>query len=139
MFEWRQEYAFGLDDIDKQHQRLFAIGHNLEDACNDTVSNQYAAIKEALLELDDYTGYHFDYEEDWMSLIGFSATITHQEEHDFFTRKIADFKSSDNIESPSLIEMLSFLSRWIIHHIMTVDIEYVKDIKYYREKHTSLL
>ncbi len=144
MFEWKQEYAFGLDDIDKQHQRLFEIGHRLEEVCNDPLTpNQYQSIREAVLELDDYTTYHFDYEEEWLSFIGFESTRAHQEEHDQFTAKIAELKSSSNapdLHSLDLIrETLSFLARWIIHHVLMVDLEYVSAITAYRAKHTPLL
>lgn len=144
MFEWRQEYAFGLDDIDQQHQRLFAVGQNLEDAYSEAIiSNQYEAIREAILELDNYTEYHFDYEEDWLSLIGFKSYLSHQEDHDFFTSKIAELKkSSQNLGADSLSfihEALSFLARWIVHHVMMADLEYVEAVKHYREKYTSLL
>ncbi|MBC7959672.1 MAG: bacteriohemerythrin [Vallitaleaceae bacterium] len=143
MFEWTQEYAFGLDDIDKQHQKLFAIGHNLELACDDALrTDLYEALREAILELDDYSDYHFDYEEEWLLLVGYKGHASHQEDHDFFTAKIAELRRSCEHINPntllSIRETLSFLARWIVHHVLMVDLEYVESVKLYREKHTSL-
>ncbi len=60
-----------------------------------------------------------------------------------FAAKLAELKrNSESIDLHSLNfihETLSFLARWIIHHIMMMDLEDVFAIKSYRLKHTSLL
>jgi hemerythrin len=67
MFEWRKNYETGIEELDKQHQRLFEIANNAYGLLkNEYRTDKYDDIVEIIKELKDYTTYHFTDEEKYM-------------------------------------------------------------------------
>lgn len=67
MFEMKDEFLTGIDEIDNEHRELFRIAQSAADLYQDEfVADKYDHILEILRELKAYTGKHFANEEAYM-------------------------------------------------------------------------
>jgi len=131
-FQWKERYMLGIDEIDKQHKKLFEIGNHVYDIAilNDSFDH-YDEIMTLLQELYDYTQYHFGYEEELMKAHNYQGCAQQEHEHQFFVQKIESTLSDDidNHQQETILEILNFLSEWISSHIMISDRKYADDFK----------
>lgn len=128
MFSWNENYATGIQEIDKQHRKLISIGAKLEDmlSTGDSV-DYYDYILETLDELKDYTEYHFGYEEKKMEECKYENFEQHRMEHMYFVKRINKL-SMEDIDSHQLsviTQTLNFLAKWLFNHILNEDKKYV--------------
>jgi hemerythrin len=130
MITWKEDFRLGIDEIDKQHKRLFDIANEAYDLLkNEFAIDKYDHIVDIIKELKDYTIYHFDYEEDYMKSIGFKKLLSHKVLHDDFKEKInnIDLDKIDQNQDEYIKDILNFLVDWIEKHIL-------KDDRLYAEK-----
>jgi hemerythrin-like metal-binding domain len=126
-FEWKERYQLGIEEVDRQHRKLFDIGARAYELSRlDNAFDRYDDIMEVLHELLDYAQYHFKYEEDFMSKSNFDQLEHHAREHDYFIAKVKSLLSQDIDENQqkTLVEITDFLSEWISTHIMLEDRKY---------------
>ncbi len=74
--------------------------------------------------LKDYAATHFAHEEAYMESINDPELALQKKEHAAFTKKVNEFKldkSSDKAVRDSFNECISFLVRWLYHHILSND------------------
>jgi len=72
LYQWRDEYVLGIDEIDEQHRRLIEIANEVNTVLNDQWRlDKYNQILNVLDELKAYTVYHFQSEEAYMGKIGY--------------------------------------------------------------------
>jgi hemerythrin len=124
MIPWKEEYTTGVDTIDEQHHKLLEIADRAYDLLkNDLYTDKYDKIVEILLELKDYTIYHFDSEEAYMLSIGYKKILSHKVEHTDFIDKInnIDFTKIDQDQDKYILELLGFVVDWIDSHILKRD------------------
>lgn len=124
MYEWRTEYALGIDEIDEQHQRLIEIANRVYAVLHDQWRlDKFNQILEVLDELKNYTVYHFTFEEAYMEKIGYKKRFSHAMEHNAFVEKLktADLREIDDEQEKYLNDLLDFIAGWIVNHIMTTD------------------
>ena len=58
-FEWKERYMLGIEEVDKQHKKLFEIGARAYELTRlDNAYDRYDDIMEVLKELFDYAQYH---------------------------------------------------------------------------------
>lgn len=122
---WSDNLATGIAKIDEQHKVLVA-----------TLNEAHARLKGApnkdLLDeitrnLLSYALYHFETEEDLMAEYGYLEACPenehrHQEEHRSFSKTVVDLRK--NIQEGQLVdrdELVTFLSQWLVNHIMKTD------------------
>ncbi|MCX8129496.1 MAG: bacteriohemerythrin [Clostridia bacterium] len=127
MFRWRDEFKTNVEEIDKQHKKLFEIGGRLYDLVS--LGNQYDHYDEIMSILDElrkYTEYHFSYEEKLMQDQGYDKLDIHKIEHDFFIKKIMKLENLniDENQEESLMKIITFVADWISSHIIKTDIQY---------------
>ncbi|MDI3310130.1 MAG: bacteriohemerythrin [Thermoanaerobacterium sp.] len=130
MITWKEDFRLGIDEIDKQHKRLFDIANEAYDLLkNEFTIDKYDHIVDIIKELKDYTIYHFDYEENYMKSIGFKKLLSHKVLHDDFKEKInnIDLDKIDQNQDEYIKDILNFLVDWIEKHIL-------KDDRLYAEK-----
>ncbi len=124
MYEMKPEYYTGIDFIDEEHSMLFSIADKAYDLLtNDFIPDKYDYIMEVIKELKDYTKYHFDHEETYMNSIGYKRILSQKVAHDDFIEKINSI-DSDNIDEnqkDALLELLEFLTTWLVEHIYKKD------------------
>ncbi|QUI24702.1 hemerythrin family protein [Vallitalea pronyensis] len=131
MIKWDDKYVLGIDEIDKQHQHLFEVTAKVAELTEDIGQgiDCYDEFMEILKELVDYTLYHFNFEEQFMTSKGYDedAYQIHQFEHKLFVKKLKKLSEIDFDEDQyeNMNNMLTFLVDWIVHHILVVDAKYV--------------
>ena len=124
MYQWRNEYTLGIDEIDQQHRRLIEIADQIYQIMNDQWRiDKYNQILEVLGELKDYTIYHFKSEEEYMAKIGYKKRFSHAMEHAAFIEKLnaVDLRDVDEKQDKALLDLLGMITDWVVTHIMTTD------------------
>lgn len=131
-FQWKERYALGIGEIDRQHKKLFEIGARLFDIASTSSSvDYYDQIIELVDELLDYTEYHFNYEEDLMKKYNYNGFEQQIHEHSYYIQKMKN-TSSKKIEidqKKSTLELIDFLAEWISSHIVFSDRKYADYFK----------
>ena len=122
-FRWTGTYSVNIDELDRQHQGLFAIINQLHEALE--TGEGAAVMKPVLDELLDYAKYHFAAEEQLMQKHKFPGFSSHQLEHQAFGRSVnkylEDFQAG-KVGAPSAL--LLFLQSWLKQHILKTDKAY---------------
>jgi hemerythrin-like metal-binding protein len=120
--EWTVADSVGNDEIDREHQTWFSIVNRLDEAVKSGASQD--AIEYVLTAVIEYTRVHFSHEEEEMRRAGFPGFEAHKKIHDEFVDRME--RMAELVHSPDLVERLVRATRrWLIHHIRTVDREYV--------------
>lgn len=126
-FDWKEIYSVNVEEIDKQHKKLFEIGGRIYDLVqSDDEYDHYDEILVILEELKDYTIFHFDYEEKLMKQYGFEEAEIHSFEHIFFMKKLKKLESLDidTKQKKVMMELITFIADWISGHILKSDMKY---------------
>jgi len=124
MFDWKEEYAIGIEAIDDQHQGWFKLGKKLEDlADNHQYEENFEKIIFAINDLLTYTSDHFKKEEAYMKSINYPDRTAHMTDHQKMVDYIAsiDIGAIDETQHKTIGALVDFISGWIINHILIVD------------------
>lgn len=120
---WNSSFALGIDMIDNQHQRLFALINALHEAMK---SGQGAEVQgRVLAELVSYTRTHFATEERLLSKHAYPDLAAHRQQHQAFTRKVQNYNEKASTGKVTLtVSLAAFLKEWLVGHIQQVDRQY---------------
>lgn len=128
VFQWKDEYTVGVEEIDIQHKKFVETVAKLHSAIkNRKVQEELNTIYE---ELVDYATNHFATEEKYFEKCAYEHTKEHVAEHRAFTVRLAMLKkkaSYDNIDAS--FELIDFLEDWWITHLEGADRKYVDCLK----------
>lgn len=118
--EWSDQYSLGHARIDHQHQQLFELLATLEQALYN--GDGHTQIVNALIALTDYSQLHFHEEEQLMERIDYPAIAEHKQQHLTFMVEVGSLMQDLEAGKPVLtIELIQFLKRWLMQHILTTD------------------
>lgn len=120
---WNDSMSVGISEIDNQHKQLIAIINNLAEAMRARRSNE--ELGKILAELSRYTLNHFSLEERYFRQFGYPDAAAHIAQHKDFISKVSTF--SADFASGKLaisIEVMNFLSDWLVKHIKGTDKQY---------------
>jgi hemerythrin len=120
----KPEYYTGLTTIDEQHTELFRIADEAYVVLKDEfISDKFDNIVEIIGRLKEYAIKHFADEEAYMQSIRYKKFLSHKIEHDDFIEKLEalDFDQMDRNQKGTLLDLLEFLSDWLVHHILEKD------------------
>lgn len=129
IFVWDSQFETGIHDLDKQHRQLVDLINSL----GRILSSETEAVESALLgvfdELSDYVVFHFNYEEGLMAPFSSGHESAHRQSHAKFVEQLAEARAAAQI-SPfeTTGKMLTFLSRWLMLHIVGTDRRLAKKI-----------
>ncbi len=132
IFKWKDNFSTGIEEIDKQHKRLFEIGGDIYNlATLKDGQDHYDEIMTLLRGLKDYTVYHFGFEESLMEKYNFSELEKHKEQHKMFVEKLVEVETQDiDVRQQKVIlDILDFVINWISSHILGSDFKYKGIIK----------
>ncbi|HEY0886451.1 MAG TPA: bacteriohemerythrin [Ramlibacter sp.] len=120
LFAWDAKYTLHIAEIDRQHQKLFALFNDLYDAMQDGHGNE--VIDKVLTGVVDYTVYHFDAEEKLLRQYGYEEEAAHRAEH----AKLAEQAKALVLrhragEAKVTMATLKFLCDWLNNHILGSD------------------
>ena len=124
MYEFKEEFKTGIDQIDQEHKRLFEIADQIYELKNkEFVHDKYDEIRSILEELRDYTDTHFAHEEAYMESIGYKNMFMQKVQHDALRRQMAEWNldSIDEHQEETIDEILSIVTDWLVDHILTSD------------------
>lgn len=118
--QWGVNFYTGLPDVDRQHNRLVGLTNRLCEAAR----HEPELLGEAFEELRAYVVEHFTLEERLMeeAAIDPEHIRRHKEAHAYFVARVAElWQARSEAEDRVLEEMLSFLTTWILQHILQTD------------------
>ena len=121
-FEWTEDLATGVADIDDQHRELITRVNALLDACNQ--QKEQEEIGKYLAFLREYVAYHFAAEERTMTEAGYPGLGPHEREHEEFKVRVNDLfrsQASRRASLPTLIMTIRSSCDWMVTHIMKTD------------------
>ncbi len=123
LIDWSEKMSVGIEEIDVQHKKLVDIINHLHDLLK---TNSYGNELRAIFnELIDYTKYHFASEEKIMEEAGYEDLEVHKKQHKKFVNQLLRKKDRCNLGKREIaVELSSFLSGWMIGHILHSDKEY---------------
>lgn len=125
--EWKDAYMLHIKEIDCQHKQLIDMsGRLLKMAMNMSSTEISDEVQKLMNDLNDYTEYHFNFEEKLMDQYCFSGVEEHKEIHVGFINRLKIFENQiqTNMDRDLLIKMLEFLTGWIAAHFMVEDKKY---------------
>jgi hemerythrin len=116
---WDNRYTLGIETLDTQHKKLFALVNRLYDL--DEHKNTKEDLRIILYEFSEYMKTHFKEEEEYMSSIGYDKLYEHKELH----KELIDYLAFV-IKSPAKLEIIKtkmrvVAKRALIDHIMNED------------------
>lgn len=129
-FEWSEDLATGVAEIDYQHKEIFKRINALIDASSHGKGKE--AVAETLVFLDDYVKTHFAAEEKIQKEVGYPGYADHMALHRAFLEDISRLKSAFDEKGASLsvtIEVKRIVVDWLINHIKKEDKALAKFMK----------
>jgi hemerythrin len=122
--QWSEEYAVGVEVIDREHRVLFEIFNDLHRSILRGESNSLTAEK--LVRLVQYTQEHFVEEERLMAESGYPKLEEYCASHRILTDQVrAMMEGLSRGEAVLNLEALKFLNQWVTQHILREDRSYV--------------
>lgn len=124
MFKWNENYETGVELIDNQHKKLLEIGNRAYELLkNKMYVDKYDKILEIIIELKEYTIFHFQTEEQHLLQKKCTTFFSHKVEHDDFIKKLndIDLKNIDDSQEEYIVELMTMVFKWIDGHILQKD------------------
>jgi len=130
LFEWKDSFSVGIDSIDEDHRGLINIINELFDAISHGMAKE--RIFSDLAKLIDYTKTHFKREETFFEKTNYPLLEEHKQQHDAFIKKINDLQNDFEKGNQTIsVELLKFLTDWLVNHILSSDRKYKEHFKKY--------
>lgn len=127
MFKWKESFSCNIKEIDNQHKTLFDLGQKIYNivSLNDGYDH-YDEILNTISELQNYTVYHFNYEEKLMEDYNYPDIENHKKQHKAFIHKVANLDEEyiDEHQKKISMDLLVFILDWIGNHILKSDMNY---------------
>lgn len=121
--KWSEKYSIKVEEMDKQHQRLFYLINQLHAASASGKGKE--GISQAINGLVEYTKEHFSKEEDYMQKFKYDGLEEQKKQHAMFIQKVTDFQKDFNSGKVGLSnDIIKFLVDWLINHISKTDRKY---------------
>jgi len=123
--KWDDSLSVKIPEVDEEHKVLVKLINELHDAMME--GKALEATAKTLNELVQYTQTHFKHEEIFMTRNNFPGYAGHKTMHEAFVEKVVNFQKEFNAGKITLsIQLLNFLSEWIVGHVKKADAEYGK-------------
>ncbi len=117
-------FSVDIEEIDDQHKMLISMFNKLVQATRNVIDDRL--VTDILSQLQEYSGYHFETEERFMTKFNFPGYDEHKREHNNFIKKVVKMNlaySSDRTKE-IITEVLEFMGTWIVDHVITLDQDY---------------
>lgn len=124
MFTFTKDCLIGVPEIDEEHKKLFELISNTDKV----LKTGDTTVSEAMIllnELKQYAATHFAHEEAYMEEIHDAELNRQKKEHAAFIEKINSYNFADVTDETAkmvMLELLQFLSKWLMAHILGSDI-----------------
>jgi hemerythrin len=123
--EWSESLSIGNLSVDKDHKKLIDIYNALVDLVEFKKSkNEFSRI---LSEMTDYSLLHFKKEEAYMKAFKYPEVSAHIQSHMAYIYKVSMFNIElSRFSTVDPKEVIEFLEKWWVNHIIEKDTEYEK-------------
>jgi len=112
---WCEDWHTGLAELDEQHRRIHALILRVQELPVDSVASTW---RPTLLQIEELTRAHFDYEERLMVAHGFPDLERHRLEHDNLMAEIQRYRERDVFGAQQLARVLF---NWLWSHSQMED------------------
>ena len=124
LITWDESIQFGIGVIDDQHHHLVNLVNKLHRAMRSRAGR--TVLGSTLTELAQYTVEHFQTEEKLMTAARYQHLDAHKREHEKLVAEVVAFQRQFESGSVTItLDLMNFLSDWLINHIKGVDRRYV--------------
>jgi len=131
LYEWKDSYSVDIKTIDDDHQGMFRLVNQLFDAMSQGKAKEI--LSETLGHLVDYTKTHFRREEMYFLTTNYPETVEHKLQHELFVEKIDTLrKQFDDGDKQISVDLIKYLSDWLINHILISDKRYMNHLKKFK-------
>lgn len=123
LITWDESFSVNVRELDEEHKRFAAMLNDLNQAMKD--GHEKDALESTLVDLIGYAATHFRAEERYFDLFGYPDTENHKKEHADFLKSTAAFIDKfEKGETALTDEVMYFLGKWLVGHILGVDKHY---------------
>ncbi|SDG15874.1 bacteriohemerythrin [Idiomarina zobellii] len=122
LIEWSSKLDVGIEEINRQHQRLIYIANELYRL--KLRDGDQHALQRLVDSLINYTATHFNYEELLMERNGYPDLENHKVKHKELVQDVMRFKHRVDNHEDVIDELLDFVKAWLMNHIMKSDMAY---------------
>jgi hemerythrin len=120
---WTDKISVGVKLFDDEHKQLINFINKLNHALQ--IGSAQKTMDEILVGLVNYTKIHFKHEEEAMLKYKYPDYVIQKKEHDDLTSQVTDFYERLKTGKSSFsLELMDFLSNWLINHIQKTDMKY---------------
>ena len=123
-FVWQERFNIGVESIDREHRKLFAIMNKLSAYDGNDEKSRWA-YQEGIKCFKEHAMKHFAEEELYMASIGYEGYDVHRRIHDTFRKKTLPEIEKELAESyysmESVKHFLGVCAGWLIGHTLTED------------------
>ncbi len=123
--EWQEEYNIGVEEIDKEHRRLFKIINKLMTASSENGDNYQRTCQEGIKFFRGHTLKHFADEELYMAAMGYEGLERHKKIHKGFREDtlpaLEQELEQDGYSQEAIEHFLGVCTGWLIGHTLTED------------------
>lgn len=123
LVQWSSNLSVQVAEMDKQHQELFRLINDLNDAMSKGKGKE--VIGKTVDGLLKYTRTHFSAEEKLFDQYNYPDADTQKKMHKIFIDKVVEYKRDiDSGKMGVTITVSDFLSDWLKKHIQIEDKKY---------------
>jgi len=130
IFAWSAKYRIGIAEVDQQHRKLVRLINTL--ARMHVGDEDPEALLKVFDELASYAAYHFKAEETLMRGYEIDPDFesAHIAAHASFVRQAGEARDVAYLNPNEVTtQTLTFLSRWLIYHILGTDMRMANEIR----------
>ncbi len=126
LFEWKEEYEIGAEEIDRAHKQLFSIVNRIINNFNDMdFEKNKTTCMEAIKYLKSYTVKHFADEEAYQRKVGYGGYKVHKKIHDNMRDVVIPALEQEvtakSYSKESLEHFVGACAGWLAAHVLVED------------------
>lgn len=120
-YEWTDSLSVNIPEIDRQHKELIEQINNVADI---VASSEQSSLIDQIDKLLVLTKTHFEFEESFLLKKGYPYHQAHIDDHGEIFKNLSRYTADAKNGYLDLMDFISFLKRWLKHHIMSEDRNY---------------
>ncbi|WP_022749836.1 bacteriohemerythrin [Lachnobacterium bovis] len=124
MLKFTEECLTGIEEIDREHQKLFNMINSAYTELNKSDADKRIICIELIRDLKQYASTHFVHEEEYMKQIHDPELSRQKLAHESFIARMNSLNvvglSDENLKIATT-DLLDYMSRWLFNHVIGSD------------------
>jgi hemerythrin len=122
-FEWSDAFRVGVEKLDTEHRRLFALVNDLSETIGRT--GKIEGHEKQKKELLQFTRVHFQHEESLLEKHGYPRLELQRKDHHDLLERLERFAGAEERRArPRAQTAVDYLKDWLIRHTLIEDLKY---------------